>query len=95
MSDLKPVMVRLPPDVYEKLRVQAFHSAIPPAVLARSLIKQQLEAFDGPAEALEERSPAPPSASTPITPTPSPALSSSPGRRSGSSKRRKNKKRGR
>ena len=90
MSDLKPVMVRLPPDVYEKLRVQAFHSAIPPAVLARSLIKQ-LEAFDGPGE-LEEPSPAPSPAST--SPS-SPAPSSSPRRRSVNAKRRKNKKRAR
>lgn len=92
MSDLKPIMVRLPPDVYEKLRIQAFHSAIPPAVLARSLIKQQLEALAGSAkEELEEPSPAPSSESAS---TPSPAPSSSPGRRSPNAKRRK-KKRGR
>jgi hypothetical protein len=92
VSDLKPVMVRLPPDVYEKLRVQAFRSAIPPAVLARSLIKQQLESFEGPAEGLEEPSPAPSPAST--SPS-SPAPSSSPRRRSANAKRRKNKKRAR
>jgi hypothetical protein len=92
MSDLKPVMVRLPPDVYEKLRVQAFRSAIPPAVLARSLIKQQLETFDGPAEGLEEASPAAPVASAPTT---SLTPSSSSRRRSGNSKRRKSKKRNR
>ena len=93
MSDLKPVMVRLPPDVYEKLRVQAFGMAIPPAVLARSLIKQQLEALAGSAEEeLEEPSPAPSPAST--SPS-SPAPSSSPRRRSVNAKRRKNKKRAR
>jgi len=81
MSDLKPVMVRLPPDVYEQLRVEAFRMTIPPAVLARVLIKQQLEAFDAP-EALEEPSPVEVPAASP----------SSPRRRSGNSKRRKNKK---
>ena len=91
VSDLKPIMVRLPPDVYEKLRLRAFRSAIPPAVLARSLIKQQLEVFDIPGE-LEEPSPAPSPAST--SPS-SPAPSSSPRRRSVNAKRRKNKKRAR
>lgn len=81
MSDLKPVMVRLPPEVYEKLRVEAFRMTIPPAVLARVLIKQQLEGVDAP-EALEEPSPV-------EVPAPSPSSSR---RRSGNSKRRKNKK---
>ncbi len=85
MSDLKPVMVRLPPDVYEKLRAQAFRSAIPPAVLARAMIKQQLEAFDGPGE-LQEPSPA-------VAPKPSQTSTSSSRRRSSNAKRRKNKKR--
>lgn len=87
VSDLKPVMVRLPPDVYEKLRVQAFRSAIPPAVLARAMIKQQLEAFDGPEEP-QEPSPAPPLDSVPPH---SPTPSSSPRRRSSNAKRRKKK----
>lgn len=45
MSDLKPVMVRLPPETYEKLRRQSEQLAIPPAVLARSILTQQLDSL--------------------------------------------------
>jgi hypothetical protein len=83
MSELKPVMVRLPPEVYEKLRASAFDLAMPPAVLARVLIKKQLEVWDDPEEFEEP------------TPPASPSPSSSSRQRSGRSKRRKNKKRGR
>jgi hypothetical protein len=78
MSDLKPVMVRLQADIYEKLRASAFDLAMPPAVLARLLIKQQLDMQDEFQE-LEKR---------PLVPL----ASSSPRQRSGRSKWRKNKK---
>ena len=81
MSELKPVMVRLPPEVYEKLRASAFELAMPPAVLARVLIKQQLD-IQGESQELKERPPVP-------------LASSSPRQRSGRSKRRKNKKKNR
>ena len=54
MSELKPVMVRLPPEVYEKLRASAFDLAMPPAVLARVLIKQQLD-IQGESQEFKER----------------------------------------
>jgi hypothetical protein len=80
MSDLKPVMVRLPPEVYEQLRASAFDLAMPPAVLARVLIKRQLDMQDE-SEKLEKRPPVP-------------LASSRPRQRSGRSKQRQNKKRG-
>jgi len=43
MDNLKQVMVRLPPDLYENLRSSAYEMHMPTAVLARLLIKQQLE----------------------------------------------------
>jgi hypothetical protein len=46
MKNTKPVMVRMPPELYERLRDAAERTMVTPSALARILIKQQLDSWD-------------------------------------------------
>ncbi len=48
MSELKPVMVRLPPELWRKLDSESREASIPPAVFARSLIARGLSSVPDP-----------------------------------------------
>lgn len=56
MSDLKPMMVRLPPTLDQRLSEAAEGVMLPKASLARLLIRQQLDHWDdmSPQEELEQ-----------------------------------------
>ncbi len=52
-TDWHQILVRLTPNTYAKLRRQSDHLAIPPAVLARTILTQQLDTVKDPNERLE------------------------------------------
>ena len=53
MRELKPMMVRLPPELDQRLSRAADGMMIPKAALARTLIKQQLDYWDREEEYIE------------------------------------------
>jgi hypothetical protein len=86
VKNSKQVMVRMPPFLYEQLKQAADMTMTTPSAMARTLIKQQLGAWDLSSD--QEEIPTE-EASEEIPPDTSP--SSSPGRSSRHAKRRKKK----